>query len=493
MQPHISTILIIDDEPAARASVEALLFSGGYRLEFAQDGAQGLAMAVELFPDLILLDVMMPGMDGYEVCRRLRADPILADVPVVMITALDDHEARMQGIQAGADDFITKPYDKTELRTRVGAICRLNRYRKLLTERIGFQWLIDQSPDAYLILSPEGEIRYANTRARLFLHLSEDVQGQNFLDIIPGDYRREPPVVWQTWEENPEVLIRPAYLVRPETYTSQAVWLEVTELALPQGAGKRILRLRDVSESLNNDAGMRTFQTSLTHKFFTPMTNILFSLRLLKMTVASSGDSEIVKLAESAYGSVERLNETLKTIFKYLTMPVLARSGEQAHLSSIPALAADMAKTLNLVKHKVVISAAIENKILTLSSTALESILWEVLENARKFHPENDPQIEIRALPDKDRSNFARILIVDDGTSLSPEQIRWAMTPYLQGEKIFTGEEQGMGLGLPLVGKLVWQVGGDVHLYNRNDRSGVIIELLLPLASSSTNLLEDLS
>src|SRR3954468_23760671 len=82
------TILIIDDSLDGRLALQTLLSNQGYNLAFAGDGVEGLQKAAELIPDLILLDVMMPGMDGLEVCRRLRATPLLADVPIIMITAL---------------------------------------------------------------------------------------------------------------------------------------------------------------------------------------------------------------------------------------------------------------------------------------------------------------------------------------------------------------------------------------------------------------------
>lgn len=136
LKGQTSSILIVDDQAAGREALEALLFTPEYNLEFAADGPEALRQAAELRPDLILLDVMMPGMDGFEVCRRLRADPNLAEVPIVMVTALDDQESRLSGIEAGADDFISKPFDRSELRARVRTITRLNRYRRLLEERL---------------------------------------------------------------------------------------------------------------------------------------------------------------------------------------------------------------------------------------------------------------------------------------------------------------------------------------------------------------------
>ncbi len=132
---YTSTILIVDDVPTARKTLRVLLLNQGYDLALASNGAEALEMAEALNPDVILLDVMMPEMDGFEVCRRLRAMPELAEVPVIMVTALEDPESRLEAIEAGADDFITKPFDRVELRARIQAITRLNRYRKLLVER----------------------------------------------------------------------------------------------------------------------------------------------------------------------------------------------------------------------------------------------------------------------------------------------------------------------------------------------------------------------
>ena len=137
---HKSTILIADDERLSRNLMQALLSTEGYNLAFARNGTEALAKAADLAPDLILLDVMMPDMDGFEVCRRLRADPLLATVPVIMVTALDDHNSRARGIEAGADDFISKPFNRAELQARVRTITRLNRYR-LLREQAKFKQL----------------------------------------------------------------------------------------------------------------------------------------------------------------------------------------------------------------------------------------------------------------------------------------------------------------------------------------------------------------
>ena len=128
-------ILIIDDEPIVRLTLEGLLMQENLDLLLAENGKQGLELAKRYLPDAILLDLMMPYMNGYEVCRKIRANPKLAEVPVIMITANDNREARIKGLEAGADDFLTKPFDSVEIQIRVKNILRLNRFQNITNQR----------------------------------------------------------------------------------------------------------------------------------------------------------------------------------------------------------------------------------------------------------------------------------------------------------------------------------------------------------------------
>lgn len=118
-------ILVVDDVPANVKLLEAKLSNEYYDVISGKDGYEALARAKESKPDLILLDVMMPGMDGFETCSRLKKDPELAHIPVVMVTALSEPSDRVQGLEAGADDFITKPINDTALFARVKSLVRM--------------------------------------------------------------------------------------------------------------------------------------------------------------------------------------------------------------------------------------------------------------------------------------------------------------------------------------------------------------------------------
>jgi class 3 adenylate cyclase len=126
-------VLVVDDTPVNLKLLADLLAAKGYAVATATSGAEALAKIEADAPDLVLLDVMMPGMSGYEVCRKIRESPATAMLPVVMVTALDPGQERVKGIDAGADDFLTKPIHQPELLARVRSLLRV----KTLWDQVG--------------------------------------------------------------------------------------------------------------------------------------------------------------------------------------------------------------------------------------------------------------------------------------------------------------------------------------------------------------------
>ena len=132
MNGTAATILIVDDEIQNRKLFEALLRPEGYLTVSVANGEEALAAIAQRAPDLILLDIMMPGMDGYQVARILKANPVTSNIPLILVTAQIDHRARLAGLNAGAEDFLTKPVDRVELWLRVRNLLRLKAYSDVL-------------------------------------------------------------------------------------------------------------------------------------------------------------------------------------------------------------------------------------------------------------------------------------------------------------------------------------------------------------------------
>ena len=125
-------ILVVDDIPANVRLLEAKLMAEYFEVITASDGQTALDVAAKEMPDIILLDVMMPGMDGYEVCSRIKNDPKMRHIPVVMVTALSEVSDRVRGLEVGADDFLTKPLNDVALFARVRSLVRL----KMMTDEL---------------------------------------------------------------------------------------------------------------------------------------------------------------------------------------------------------------------------------------------------------------------------------------------------------------------------------------------------------------------
>jgi two-component system, cell cycle response regulator len=473
-------LLIVDDEERGRETLKLLLSSENYQLLLVASGQEALLKAPSFVPDLVLLDVMMPGMDGFEVCQHFREHPQLGEVPIIMLTAMSSRETRLRGIEAGADDFIIKPFDRVELLARVRTILRLNRYRRLLAERIRFDWAVEQSNDGYLLLIQGNVIQYANSAARYFLGLLQETALADgfFKNIEKQGFKYEPSTAWENWPV-PTVGSEPRYLVRPEMHHNPLLWLQVDILESPsENISSQLVHLRDVTEQMNLQQKMWTFQTFVSHKLRAPL-NGLVSLQILDQNKIDLGSKKAHSLLKIAQDSAIRLQTQILDILRYVDSAMLSQHNNAFHLSELSPLLTQIRGDLEIQTVSVQIADSIANQSLAFSPQGLELILRESLTNAKKFHPLQTPAIEVSVIPAN--TGTIQLSISDNGQFLPYQELTKVWTPYYQSEKYFTGEVQGMGLGLAMIARLVWSCGGNCRLTNREDKPGVRMELTLPL------------
>lgn len=174
-------ILVVDDVPANIKLLEAKLTSEYYDVLQAKDGFEAIEMAKAKRPDLILLDVMMPGMDGFETCQKMKEDPEISHIPVVMVTALSEQKDRVRGLDAGADDFLTKPINDTALFARVKSLVRM----KVLLDELRLR----DKTRAQLGIASENTFIADVSDSRILIVDDDPIQAKRLVEVLSENYR----------------------------------------------------------------------------------------------------------------------------------------------------------------------------------------------------------------------------------------------------------------------------------------------------------------
>lgn len=371
------SILIVDDVPDNFDVIETLLGMGEnhYDFSYVASGPEALKALETINPDLILLDVMMPGMDGMEVCQRIKSLPHWKAKPIIMVTALTSRADLARCLEAGADDFISKPINALELRARVNSMLR-----------------IKQNYDQVQTLSQVHEAT---------IHTLE-----NTLQVL-----------------------------------------------------------------------QRNLVSRLAHELNTPIHGILGTIDLLRFYVHKMKEDEIQETLESANQSALRLATLNQKLLIFLELELAALKPQPCHeyqtnlfdselISQLEALAASYDRSSDLIIDSTDLDLAISPRYLSI-------LMKELVENALKFSVfGNSVHIYSQKLPDQ-----SMLCIEDLGRGMTPDQID-NIAAFMQFERDLY-EDQGMGLGLSLVKKIVNLYGGEISIHS-GAQAGTVVKILLP-------------
>ena len=276
-----SVILVVDDQFQNIELLEAYLVPQGYEIVKAASGEEALEKLVNSQIDLVLLDVMMPRMSGIEVLEKLRADEKTKAIPVVMVTVLKETEDKVKALEAGCDDFISKPVDKVELLARVKSILKISHYRRELEEKEKFKTVVDKVSDGIAICSPDYLIKDCNAAILKYLNITnpKDVNlveklFTNYSVTINKEALMDLTIAHKTFD-----------IVRQKSETTEALYLEVNLDVIKNSSGELlsiVFILRDVTAARTEEFLRQDTLTLISHKLRTPLGVINGNISLLQ-------------------------------------------------------------------------------------------------------------------------------------------------------------------------------------------------------------------
>lgn len=449
-----STILVVDDEPRALLLLRNLLEPEGYRILCAANGAEAITLAMRERPDVILLDLMMPDIDGYEVCRRLREDPALIHLPIIMLTALDDRESRIRGLTAGADDFLSKPFDVGELRARLRTITRLNRFRLLYEQGERFEKALAYSPDGIALATESGDIILLNQAIKRLLQPEAEAATSIYQLLPPETKTRLENCLGQPASAASPVIESPLlYGLRPNTT------VEITVGRLPW-AGTTIVQfsLRDITEKKNLETQlMRSQRIELLGQM---AGGIVHDLNNILSVISASTSLLEFEPARAAYhrGNIQASTMRGANLLRQLLM--FARGSDEAlcpvDLTGLSAEVAAVVRetfgptfTVQYDVHQALPEVQAD-------ATQVHQILMNLCVNARDAMPHGGTLTiggerrqltpsEAGQLGDGARAgDYVILKVTDTGTGIPPEIRAKLFDPF------FTTKDPGKGTGLGL-------------------------------------------
>jgi two-component system sensor histidine kinase ChiS len=431
-----NTILVVEDSQINATLLAGFLGKLGYQVSTAKDGEVALQLAPQLNPDLILLDVMMPGIDGFETCRRLRAIETTQNTPIIFITALTGTDDKIKGLEAGAVDYITKPFDFAEVSARVTTHLALRTLQKSLQAQ-------------------NIQLEQENTRRK---------QAEAALQQAHDELEQR-------------VAARTAELAQ----TNQALQAEITERKRAQAEIQAYSQeLKAKNEALSRlDRLKDEFLTNTSHQLLTPLNGIIGIAE--SMTAGAAGPltagqmynlsilvsagrklaalvNDILDFSKLKHREIDlrlrpvHLPAVVDVVFT-LAQPLAARKGIQLHRHVDPLLPPVLA-----------------------DESRLQQILHNLVDNALKFTETG----AITATATR-RNNFLAITIADTGAGVPPERAAAIFTSF--DATAAADQERGPGLGLSITRQLVELHGGAIAVESTIDR-GAAFTFTLPLAAT---------
>jgi PAS domain S-box-containing protein len=486
-------IILADDNADMRAYMRELL-APIYAIEVVADGEQALAAARRQRPDLIIADVMMPQLDGFGLLAAVRHDESLRSVPVVLLSARAGEEARIEGLDAGADDYLTKPFSARELVARVGALLELGHMRREAEEALRrrtaqFETLLNAAPLGVYLVDADFRIRQVNPNAyALFGHIP-DLIGRDFDEVIHLLWHKDvaDDVVRQFRHtlETGEGYVAPEYIEeRLDRGVTEYYEWQIHRITLPDGRYGVVCYFRDISAHIQARTALQAadrqkdeFLAMLAHELRNPLAPLRNASELLAVTAREEPRTQFsVNVIKRQVTQLTRLVDDLLDVSR-ITQGRIELNRQPLELGSIIAQAMETVEPLLREKrHKVSIVSSYQLHVVG-DNARLVQCVSNILTNAAKY---SNPEGEIRVRSYAEGAT-AVVEITDNGAGVPAALLPRIFDLFVQGDRTLDRSQGGLGIGLSVVRRLVEMHGGQVLARSSGIGQGSSFELRLPL------------
>ena len=492
-------VVVADDNADMRNYIQRILASR-YQVFCVPDGLKALQVIEQRMPDLLLTDVMMPELDGFGLLDEVRRRYGARELPVIMLSARAGEESRVEGIEAGADDYLVKPFSAKELLARAEAHIELGRLRRQIEhERAAYERVFDSSPLPVAVMRGRDQIfdlanqpyrRLTGNRplvGRPLLEAMPELAGQGFSELLLEVMDTGVPYVG---EEAPVKLDRQGDGRLDDTY-----WTFVyAPLDVGKGGEPCVVVLasevtadvlaRESLTALANEAHMANrakdeFLAMLGHELRNPLSPILTALELMKLRGSSSREQAVI---ERQVQHLVRLVDDLLDISRITSGKVTLKT-RPVELVSIVVAAVETASPLFQQRaQRLELEVPEHGLVSQLDVGRMTQVLSNLLTNASKYSGEGTT-IRVHARREGQR---AHLVVKDQGNGIASEMLVRIFDLFAQERQSLDRSQGGLGLGLAIVKNLVEMHGGQVSARSEGPGLGSEFELSLPLCSDET-------
>jgi len=497
-------VLIADDNADMRQYLARLL-AGRYRTVAAPDGEAALALVRNQPPDLILTDVMMPRLDGFGLLERLRSGAETRDVPVIMLSARAGEESRVQGMEAGADDYLVKPFSARELLARVAAHLEMARLRRETSRELQeshdrFEALFNAAPIGVYLVDSDLRIVQVNPMARpsfgdIEARLGRDLIGSDFVEVIhilwPPAYADEIVERFQ----NTLRTGRPYYVPerieeRLDRKVKEYYEWRIHRIALPGGRRGVVCYFSDISRHVlarlalaDADRRKNEFLAVLAHELRNPLAPLRSALHVLKLAHGDSAAREDARrMMERQLLLMVRLIDDLMDMSRINRGKVELRR-ERVALGEAVRLAVETSRPeIEARGHTFTIEMPAEPIGVDADVNRLAQVFSNLLNNAAKY---TEPGGQV-ALVVEQQGGEAVVRVRDTGVGIPSEMLPRVFDIFTQVDRSLEGAQGGLGIGLSLVKGLVEKHGGTVEA--KSDGPGRGSEFVVRLPAPAADL-----